>query len=63
MFIFKENIVIVDTPGIGPDHPHLTKRLFQYLPNALAFIYIINASNGGGVQSDRVRIIIGKINL
>ncbi|VDI50571.1 Hypothetical predicted protein, partial [Mytilus galloprovincialis] len=50
----QENIVIVDTPGIGPDHPNLTKRLFQYLPNALAFIYIINASNGGGVQSDRL---------
>lgn len=48
----------MDTPGISPDHPDLTKRLFQYLPKVLAFIYVLNASNAGGVQSDRVRIII-----
>ena len=26
----------------------------NYLPNAFAFIYVINSSNAGGVQKDRV---------
>ena len=26
----------------------------NYLPNAFAFIYVINSSNAGGVQRDRV---------
>lgn len=26
----------------------------QYLPNAFAFIYVINSANAGGVQKDRV---------
>ena len=46
--------MIVDTPGIGPDNDVLTQRLFDYLPSALAFIYIINPTNAGGIQIDRV---------
>lgn len=61
MLLLQGNIIIVDTPGIGPDHQNLTKRLFKYLPNALAFIYVLNASNAGGVQSDRVRRLTYKI--
>lgn len=49
--------MIVDTPGIGPDNDILANRLFEYLPSALAFIYVINPTNAGGVQSDRVSII------
>ena len=26
----------------------------QYLPQAFAFIYVINSANAGGVQKDRV---------
>ncbi|XP_076116431.1 uncharacterized protein LOC143083913 [Mytilus galloprovincialis] len=47
-------MLIVDTPGIGPDNPELTERLYQYLPKALAFIYVINTPNAGGIQSDRI---------
>ena len=28
----------------------------QYLPNAFAFIYVINSPVGGGVQKDRVSV-------
>jgi hypothetical protein len=35
----------------------LTSRLLDYLPNALAFIYVINSSNAGGLQGDRVDIL------
>lgn len=49
-------MLIVDTPGIGPDNPELTERLYQYLPKALAFIYVINTPNAGGIQSDRVML-------
>lgn len=49
--------MIVDTPGIGSlDHPELTARLFEFLPRAVAFIYIINASQAGGLERDRVCI-------
>lgn len=27
-------------------------RLFNYLPNAMAFIYVINSGNAGGVKYD-----------
>lgn len=47
--------MIVDTPGIGStDRPDLTARLFEFLPRAVAFIYIINASQAGGLERDRV---------
>lgn len=39
----------MDTPGVGKNK---TGRLFEYLPNAIAFIYVINASNAGGVEND-----------
>ena len=35
----------------------------QYLPQAFAFIYVINSANAGGVQRDRVSNIATKINL
>lgn len=55
-FLFNQgNTVIVDTPGIlSMDHPELTARVFEFLPRAVAFIYIINASNAGGLEKDRV---------
>lgn len=55
LILFQGNTVIVDTPGIGSlDHPELTARLFEFLPHAVAFIYIINASQAGGLEKDRV---------
>jgi hypothetical protein len=47
-------VSIVDTPGIG-ESKEMTRRLLDYLPNAVASIYVINSSNSGGVQDDRVR--------
>ncbi|CAC5378024.1 unnamed protein product [Mytilus coruscus] len=54
----QNKIMIVDTPGISPDNDILATRLFEYLPSALAFIYIINPTNAGGVQSDRLQRIL-----
>ena len=35
----------------------------QYLPQAFAFIYVINSANAGGVQKDRVSKNATEINL
>ena len=54
--ILKGHTIIVDTPGIG-SNDELTKRVYEYLCKAVAFIYVINSSNAGGVQSDRLERI------
>ena len=46
-------VVIVDSPGIG-DEEKVSKVALEYLPQAYAFIYVINSSNAGGMQKDRV---------
>ena len=51
--MFKEHATIVDTPGIG-ESEEMTNILVNYLPEAVAFIYVINTANAGGVQDDRV---------
>ena len=45
--------MIVDSPGIG-ESDIMDNQVMQYLPEATAFIYVINSSNAGGVQKDRV---------
>ena len=45
--------MIVDSPGIG-ESDFMDEIVVNYLPNAFAFIYVINSSNAGGVQKDRV---------
>ena len=52
-FTQQRHITIVDSPGIG-ESEELDEIVKNYLPEAFAFIYIINASNAGGVQKDRV---------
>ena len=47
-------MVIVDSPGIGESR-EMTRMVKEYLPTAFAFIYVINSSNAGGLQPDRVR--------
>lgn len=55
---FEENLAIVDTPGIGDiDQQEVAKRMMDYLPNALAFFFVINVAAAGGIQKDRVRTI------
>ena len=46
-------MVIVDSPGIG-DSEHISKIVLEYMPQACAFIYVINSPNAGGLQEDRV---------
>lgn len=43
--------MIVDSPGVGDE---MDEMVIQYLPEAFAFIYVVNSSNAGGVQKDRV---------
>ena len=46
--------MIVDSPGIG-ESTIMDDIVKEYLPEAFAFIYVINSDNAGGIQSDRVR--------
>jgi len=48
-------VVIIDSPGIG-ESTIMDEIVTQYLPEAFAFIYVINSANSGGVQKDRVCI-------
>lgn len=57
--MLKEYAMFVDTPGVG-ESKEMTEKLLEYLPEALAFIYVINSSNAGGVQEDRLRYIFKK---
>ena len=50
-------MVIIDSPGIG-ESAIMDEIVNQYLPEAFAFIYVINSANAGGVQKDRVSIEI-----
>ena len=45
--------MIVDRPGVG-ESDIMDEIVLNYLPNAFAFIYVINNSNAGGVQTDQV---------
>ncbi|KAK3108483.1 hypothetical protein FSP39_008913 [Pinctada imbricata] len=58
--MLRHKTMIVDTPGIG-ESTQMTDKLLQYLPKAVAFIYVINSANAGGVQSDRVSIHTDKL--
>lgn len=55
--LLKEYVIIIDTPGVG-ESDEMTTKVLEYLPEALAFIYVINTSNAGGVQEDRVIMFI-----
>ena len=50
-------MVIIDSPGIG-ESAIMDEIVKQYLPEAFAFIYVINTPNAGGVQKDRVSVEI-----
>lgn len=47
--------MIVDTPGCGDmERKEVADKMMSFLPNALAFVFVINVSNAGGLQNDRV---------
>ncbi|CAH3183612.1 unnamed protein product, partial [Porites lobata] len=53
--LLEEGIVIIDSPGVG-ESAIMDEIVKQYLPQAFAFIYVINSINAGGVQKDRVSV-------
>ena len=53
--VFQKGIVIIDSPGVG-ESDIMDEIVTRYLPQAFAFIYVINSANAGGVQKDRVRM-------
>lgn len=50
--------MIVDTPGFGDEKEEkendVGDQMRSYLANALAFVFVFNVSNAGGLQTDRV---------
>lgn len=51
--------MIVDTPGCGDlEQKEVSDMMMSYLPNALAFVFVLNVSNAGGIQDDRVWCLI-----
>ena len=46
-------MVIIDSPGVG-ESDIMDEIVTHYLPQAFAFLYVINSANAGGVQKDRV---------
>ena len=49
--------MIVDSPGVG-ESEIMDDIVVNCLPNAFAFIYVINSGNAGGVQKDRVSVYL-----
>ncbi|XP_046839718.1 dual serine/threonine and tyrosine protein kinase-like isoform X2 [Xenia sp. Carnegie-2017] len=47
----KQGVVIVDSPGLG-ESEQMDEVLMNYLPNAFAFIYILDVSRAGGLQKE-----------
>lgn len=45
--------MIVDSPGVG-ENEAMNKFVLDYLSEAFCFIYVINSTNAGGIQKDRV---------
>lgn len=56
----KGTTILVDTPGIGGSGK-VTHRLIEYIPTALAFVFVIDASSAGGMQKDRLPKILQTI--
>lgn len=48
----KQGIVIIDSPGVG-ESKEMDDMVIQYLPEAFAFIYVVNIADAGAVK-DRV---------
>ncbi|XP_035666883.1 bacterial dynamin-like protein [Branchiostoma floridae] len=55
--ILQGDIFIVDSPGVG-ENERMTQQVMEYIPQAFAFIYVINSANAGGVQEDRLQKLL-----
>lgn len=53
--LFQGNVIIVDTPGFGDnEQKKVAEKMIEYIPNALAIVFVINVAAAGGIQDDRV---------
>lgn len=60
--LLQGNVIIVDTPGVGDlEQKEVADRMLSYLPNALAFVFVANVANAGGLQDDRLLPILSNI--
>ncbi|XP_062610414.1 uncharacterized protein in xynA 3'region-like [Saccostrea cucullata] len=60
--LLKGNIIIVDTPGKGDSsQDFMANKMMNYLPNAMAFIFVVSVVSAGGFQDDRLPHIIRKV--
>ncbi|KAL9963754.1 hypothetical protein ACROYT_G027290 [Oculina patagonica] len=55
--LFQERVMIVDSPGVG-ENDDMNESVLDYLPNAFCFIYVINSTNAGGIQEDRLGVLL-----
>nr|XP_022336257.1 transmembrane GTPase Marf-like [Crassostrea virginica] len=55
--LLKGNTILVDTPGVGGS-TNSTDKLMEYLSNAVSFIFVINVGSAGGMQNDRLPVIL-----
>lgn len=55
ILLFQGNVIIVDTPGFGDnEQKKVAEKMIEYIPNALAIVFVINVAAAGGIQDDRV---------
>lgn len=60
--LLQGNVMIVDTPGCGDkEQSKVADRMMSYLPNALAFVFVLNVPNAGGIQDDRLIPVLSKV--
>lgn len=60
--LLQGNVIIVDTPGFGDqEHKDVADKMMSYLPNALSFVFVLNVSNAGGMQDDRLIPVLSKV--
>lgn len=58
----NDTCVIVDTPGIGDqEQENVAQIMMEYLPNALAFVFVVNTQSGDGLQDDRINRIFDRV--
>ncbi|XP_061189610.1 uncharacterized protein LOC133197541 isoform X2 [Saccostrea echinata] len=60
--ILKGKTILVDTPGVGGTR-RLEELMLRYLQNAVAFVFLVNASNAGGLQDDKLPRILKDLTL
>lgn len=63
--LLQGNVMIVDTPGFGDEKEEkendVEEKMRSYLPNALAFVFVVNVSNAGGLQTDRLLRVLSDV--